>query len=235
MQPEILVTFNPLVSVVVPVFNCERFLAEALRSIFSQDYRPLEVIVVDDGSTDESAAVAFTFPEVKLIRQENGGVAAARNAGLAATQGGVIAWLDADDYWLPGKLTAEIRHLAENPSTEITLCHQRAFATPGDPEPLWLQSPRALKGFSYSLYASVMRREVFDRIGTFNTALRVGEDFDWYLRAKEAGVRLDILDSIFTCHRARSDSLTENHARTRQETIQVAKLALLRRRAAKPE
>jgi glycosyltransferase involved in cell wall biosynthesis len=228
------VTFNPLVSVLVPVFNCERFLAEALRSIFSQDYRPLEVIVVDDGSTDESTAVALTFPEVKLIRQENGGVSAARNTGLAAARGEVIAWLDADDFWLPGKLTGEIRHLAENPATGITLCHQKMFATPGEPEPRWLQSPRARKGMSYSLYASVMRREVFDRVGTFDPALRVGEDLDWYLRAREAGVRLDVLDPVFVCHRARQDSLTENHARTRQETIQVAKLSLLRRRAAKP-
>ncbi len=223
---------EPSVSVIVPVFNCERFLREALESIRAQDHRALEIIVVDDGSTDGSAAVAQAFPGVTLITQENRGVATARNAGLAVAHGELIAWLDADDLWLPGKLSVEIAHLATNPATSITLCHQRMFSNPGDPVPPWVQTPRAEKWMTYSLYASVMRREVFELVGDFNPSLRVGEDFDWYLRAREAGARLDLLDDVLVCHRVRPDSLTGNHDRTRRDMLQVARTSLARRRAA---
>ena len=102
---------SPLVSTIIPVFNGERLLPEALDSVFRQDYRPIEVIVVDDGSTDGTSLVARSCPEVRYLYQSNQGLGAARNAGIAAACGEFIAFLDADDIWLPRKLSSQMNFL----------------------------------------------------------------------------------------------------------------------------
>src|ERR1700694_2891614 len=112
---------NPLVSCIVPVYNGERYLRSALESIFAQDYRPLEVIVVDDGSSDKSAVIAQDFKQVRYMHQTNQGVATARNAGLAAARGEFIAFLDQDDLWMSDKLSIQIEHLLKNPEIQYTL------------------------------------------------------------------------------------------------------------------
>ena len=98
---------KPLVSVIVPVYNGEHYLSFAIHSILRQDYHPSEVIVVDDGSTDNSANIARSFKEVRYIHQSNQGVAMARNVGIAAARGEFIAFLDADDLWTPNKLSIQ--------------------------------------------------------------------------------------------------------------------------------
>src|SRR4051812_7319537 len=106
---------RPLVSVVIPAFNAERFLGEALASVSAQTYAPVETIVVDDGSSDGTAEVARAHPEVALIEQENSGPAAARNRGFAASRGEFIAFHDSDDLMTPDKLAVQVSHMLENP------------------------------------------------------------------------------------------------------------------------
>jgi glycosyltransferase involved in cell wall biosynthesis len=224
------VNSHPLVSVIVPAYTCGRFLGAALESIFAQGHSPLQVIVVDDGSTDNTADVARSFADVTLIQQANGGLGAARNGGLPAARGEFVTWLDADDLWLPGKLNAELDHFAQHKATDMTLGHQRMFLNPGDPMPPWLATPRE-KVLSYSLYATAMRREVFGRVGLFNATLHTGEDFDWYMRAREAGVQLDILDQVLAAHRVRFDSITADAPRVRYDLLELARTSLRRRRA----
>src|SRR5215212_4035999 len=109
---------RPLVSIVIPVYNGERFLTFALQSIFDQDYCPLEVIVVDDGSIDDSGNIARSFQEVRYVHQSNQGASAARNAGVAAAQGELIAFLDADDVWTPiNKMSRQTDYLLKHPET----------------------------------------------------------------------------------------------------------------------
>lgn len=222
---------NPLVSVIVPVFNCERFLAEAVQSVLAQDYRPIEIIVIDDGSTDGSAAVASSFPQVTLVRQENRGVAAARNAGLAAARGEVIAFIDADNIWLPGKLSREMRHFAGHPETGYTVCHLSTFVTPGDSAPLWFTADRQGKSAPFCPGLLAARRSVFENVGGFDPRCRRGEDLDWFMRANEAGVHMEMFDEVLTMHRIHSSSLTADRAQTRRSLFEVAKLSLERRRA----
>src|SRR5436305_1935247 len=105
---------QPLVSVVMPAFNAEAFVAEGIESVLAQDYECVEVIVVDDGSTDNTSAVASRYP-VKCIAQKNSGIAAARNAGVAVSRGSLVAFLDADDIWLPGKLSTQVAYLLKHP------------------------------------------------------------------------------------------------------------------------
>jgi glycosyltransferase involved in cell wall biosynthesis len=222
---------NPMVSVIVPVFNCERFLGQALRSVLAQDYRPLEIIVIDDGSTDGSAAAARSFPEVILLSQANLGVATARNAGLAAARGEVIAFIDADDIWLPEKVSTEMRHLAEHPETGYTVCHLTMFVTPGESVASWFTAQHQEKSAPFCTGLLAARRTVFESVGGFNVCCRRGEDLDWFLRANEAGVRMDLLDAVLVQHREHSSSLTADVARTRRSLLEVAKLSIERRRA----
>src|SRR5262245_58223903 len=104
-----------LITVIIPVFNGEAFLAEALESVFGQDYRPLEVIVVDDGSTDTSADVARSFPSVIVVQQSNTGLSGARNAGIQRARGSFLSFLDADDLMAPRRLSKQMDHLSAHP------------------------------------------------------------------------------------------------------------------------
>src|SRR5262249_23296673 len=122
----------PLVSVIVPVYNGEKYLRFALESVVGQKHRPLEIIVVDDGSTDSSAAIAKGFTEVRYLHQANAGVASARNTGLKAATGAFIAFLDQDDLWLPGKLDRQASFLHENAQAMYVLCGMENFGEPGE-------------------------------------------------------------------------------------------------------
>jgi len=121
---------NPLVSVIIPVYNGGRYLRAALESVFAQTYRPFEVIVVDDGSADDSGVIAQSFPEVRYIYQTNQGVAAARNNGLEAARGEYFAFLDQDDLWAPEKLKLQVEYLLSHPEVGYTLTQQQFFLDP---------------------------------------------------------------------------------------------------------
>src|ERR1044072_1619841 len=116
-----------LVSVIIPVYNGGRYLRAALESVFAQTYRPIEVIVVDDGSADDSGLIAQSFPEVRHMRQQNQGVAAARNNAIAASRGEFLAFLDQDDLWTPEKLRLQIGYLLTHPELGYTLTQQKFF------------------------------------------------------------------------------------------------------------
>ena len=122
---------HPLVSVIIPVHNGGRYLRAALESVFAQTYRPFEVIVVDDGSTDDSGVIAQSFHDVRYIHQANQGVAAARNNGIEAARGEFFAFLDQDDLWTPEKLKLQIAYLLSHPDLGYTLTQQQFFLEPG--------------------------------------------------------------------------------------------------------
>ncbi|MFC2106017.1 glycosyltransferase family 2 protein, partial [Candidatus Bipolaricaulota bacterium] len=112
------------VSAIIPVFNGERFLVEAIESVLAQDYDPLEIIIIDDGSTDNTPRIAAGYADrIRYVRQENGGPAAARNAGLLHSHGEAVSFLDADDLWTPGKLMSQAAGLSERASVDIVLGH----------------------------------------------------------------------------------------------------------------
>src|SRR3989441_12309052 len=113
----------PYVSVVIPVYNGERYLADAIQSVRDQTYQNFEVIVVDDGSTDGSAEVAQSFGEaIRYVHQANGGVCKARNTGMAVARGGYLAFLDQDDLWLPDKLATQVAYLDSHPEVGAVYC-----------------------------------------------------------------------------------------------------------------
>ena len=226
-----------LVSTVIPVYNGERFLAEAIESALAQDYRPQEVIVVDDGSTDSSAAVAARYDEVRLLRQANGGPAAARNAGILAARGELVALLDADDLMAAGRLAAQVGALTARPGAACALGREELFVEPGSSAPHWVQvlldSPeRAAASFPPS--SGMYRREALLRVGLQDVTLRTGEDGDLVFRMQEAGIPILLLDDVVIRRRFHDGNLTRDESNLKRGMAAALKRRIDRRRQAEP-
>jgi glycosyltransferase involved in cell wall biosynthesis len=202
---------GPLVSVVMPVYQGERYLGEALDSALAQEYEPLEIIVVDDGSTDASAAIARARP-VRYVRLEHQGLARARNAGIEAARGEIVAFLDADDVWLPGGLEARVSHLLANPELGYVLSRMEVFFEPGTERPSWIRE-RVLSEPQHGFFQTfVGHRRVFDEVGLFDPAFEPSDDIDWFARAKDAGVASFELPQVCARYRVHDDSLTSRQS-----------------------
>ena len=194
---------GPLVSVVVPVYNVEGFLREALDSLFAQDYEPFEVVVVDDGSTDGSGTIARSYPEVRYLRQENQGPAAARNAGIAAARGEIVAFADADDVQLPTRLSVQVGHLTERPEISATLARQVWITPPPGavPDVVWGD----LDGIP--AMTMVVQKRTLAELGGFDPRLRGPEDTDLLIRMREGGHRFVVLPEIVMRRRYHGENL----------------------------
>jgi glycosyltransferase involved in cell wall biosynthesis len=179
-----------LVTVVIPCYNQAGYLHEAIESVRAQTYRGFEIVVIDDGSTDATAAVAGSYPDVRLLRQSNAGLSAARNAGLGLARGDYLVFLDADDRLLPNALRDGIESLARHPEAAFTSGHFRYIRAEGSTLHEFAQEPLEcppyegmLRGNYIGMHSTAMfRRAVFDEVGTFDTSLRSCEDYDLYLR-----------------------------------------------------
>lgn len=211
-----------MVSVIVPVYNGERYLEAALRSVLDQEYRPLELIVVDDGSEDRSAQIATRFPEVRLIAQPNAGPAAARNRGLEAACGELVSFIDADDLWTPGRLAWQLDLLGQRPDLELVGGTIRFFADDGSPP----SEPVRSFVFGSCLY----RSQVFTRVGPLDESLRLSEDVDWFNRAKEAGVALHLDDRVALEYRRHAGNVTADKLAVQRSLALALKRSLDRRR-----
>ncbi|HWP47773.1 MAG TPA: glycosyltransferase family A protein [Candidatus Limnocylindrales bacterium] len=220
-----------LVSVIIPVYNGERYLSEAIKSVLAQTYRPIEIIVVDDGSTDESARVAQQFP-VRYCFQLHQGPGAARNHGVEQARGEFLAFLDADDVWMPEKLTRQMTTLAARPELDAVFGQFEQFSSTD--AGVAAQSARFVGMTLNGLHISAMliRRAAFMRVGLFATHWHVGQFVDWYARAQEAALEIVILPNVVMRRRVHTNNLT---IRCREmvmgEFTQILKAALDRRRA----
>src|SRR5262249_51978388 len=134
---------TPLVSVIVPVWNGRRYLEEALESVATQDYHPVEMVVVDDGSEDDSAHIAARYATRLIRRPAQGGVAVARNEAIRAARGAILACLDQDDRWEPSTLRTHVRVLSTYPEA-ISVVWERLYVEPGCQTPSWLGRPELL-------------------------------------------------------------------------------------------
>lgn len=224
----------PLISVMIGVYNAEPYLAEAIESVLAQDYEPLELVVVDDGSNDGSAEVAKSFPQVNYFFQDNAGNGAARNRAVEAATGDLFAFVDADDRFTPGKLTLQKAALDADPALDMVFGHVREFLSPElDEETRSALRPPAPEPMPWTApNLMLIRRESFLRVGPFSTTFRVGVTVDWFARASEAGLRYAVLPEVVLERRlhTQNNGLRERGART--QYLDVIRAAMERRRAA---
>ena len=210
------IPIKPLVSCIIPVYNGERYVGEALESILAQTYRPLQVIVADDGSTDGTAAVSARYGErVTYVYQPNLGYAAAKNLGLTAAKGDFVAFLDADDLWHREKLSRQIARFGEQ--SEIDLCFTRYenFWMPelAEEKIRYHEHPLSEPQSAWSISTLLARRALFDRFGNFHDGVRALENMTWFLRASEAGAVIEILPDVLSYRRFNPESFTRDRTR----------------------
>ena len=231
-------TDRPLISVVMGVYNAAPYLREAIDSILGQSYRPLEFVVVDDGSEDGSAEIARSYgEEIVYFRQANGGDAAARNTAVRLARGEYLAFMDADDRCAPDRLELQWAAFADEPELEAVFGHIREFVSPelsaeqaASLRPPWPE-PMPWMG----VMPMAIRRASFARVGAFSEELRLGSPVDWCARAVDLGLRWRMLPEVLVERRLHLSSLSLRESDSRPQYIDVVKMALQRRRAAQVE
>lgn len=219
----------PKVSVIMPCYNNGAFVRQAVDSVLQQDYPNIELIVVDDGSKDNSLEVLASYGDrIRVIVQPNQGPAAARNNGIRHATGDYIAFLDSDDLWLPGKLSAQLEFLQTNPDFIACFCswsvwdgsEMPAVNQPTADQRLALQQDRS--GWLYlpllddsviHTISIVIKKQIVDTVGFFNEEFRVGEDHDYWLRLSRLG-KIAKLKTLYALYRANLQSTTNKvHAK----------------------
>jgi glycosyltransferase involved in cell wall biosynthesis len=224
---------GPLVSVVLPVKNGARFIGEALASVAAQDYRPLEVIVIDAASSDGTRDIvtALASHGVRLVDQTGLGIATAWNQGLDESRGEFIAFISSDDRWLPGKLARQIAAMQVEPALMYTVTNFRYFVQPNCDIPATFN--RALLGrplIGRIMETLVARRGAFEAVGRFDAGLRTAEDVDWYARAKDADVPMRVLDDVLLEKRVHDDNLSASGGQNTPHLVEALRRSIQRRR-----
>ena len=221
-----------LVSCVIPVFNGERYLRQAIESVLAQTYPGIEVIVVDDGSTDGSPTVAQSFGgRVTYLRQDNGGASAARNAGIRHASGTLIGFLDADDLWEPDKTARQVATLADDPDIDYCVTRMENFWSPDVPQERRDDGvPRPDGPYEgFSPITLLARRSVFDLL-PFDTGVSLVEDWDWFLRAHERSVPFTLLPGVLARRRLHQANQTRDQFMTsRRALLPLLHRSLVRR------
>ncbi len=225
---------SPLVSIVIPAYNAEQYVAQTIESVIRQTYQQLEVIVVDDGSTDATPGIVRNYaekdPRITIVTQSNAGLSAARNAGLKVAKGEYLCIIDADDIMLPEKIASQLACLEQHSEADFTYSKVFYFndgnkqlrmhdlATPEGSEVY-----RALlrHGNLISPNAVFFRKKVFDTIGGFDEQLRSAEDLDYWLLLSSKGVYFVHQPQRLTLCRMRTNSLTADSVTLYRSAVTV--------------
>jgi glycosyltransferase involved in cell wall biosynthesis len=215
------------VGVAIPAYNRERLLAATLRSVLEQSHPVTDVVVVDDGSTDGTVAVAVEAGlPVRVVRRPHAGPGATRSLAMSQVQGDVLMPLDADDLLTARSIECRIAVLRSRPQTDVVFGHERRFSACGADGPVALDEPHP----AYVPNAMLIRRSAYERVGPFAPDLRVAETLDWMLRARETGLNEVIVPDQVVWRRIHDANSSLIERESFGELAQVLKTSLDRRR-----
>jgi glycosyltransferase involved in cell wall biosynthesis len=228
----------PAVSVIMPAYNVEPYLAEAAASALGQTFTDLELIIVDDGSTDGTRGVAETVHgwdpgRVRVVSKPNGGLSSARNAGIRVSTGRFLALLDSDDKWEPEFIASQMEMFERDPGVDLVTSNARNLGGPRDGLPArpWAEgyppiTLATILGDEEAVFVmTVYRRRVYETIGEFDEHLATNEDYDYWIRAAAAGFRFARNPRPLAWYRRRADSLSSNEARMLAGILKVLEKA----------
>lgn len=203
------------VSVIIPVFNGQQYLNESIESVLLQKGVSLELIIVDDGSTDGTKEVVSTYENNNIVRyeyQENQGLAASRNKGISLAAGNFIAFNDADDIWVEGKLSAQMAIMESQPGVEMISGSVRQFISPEIPEIEHAKYTFSDVDIQANLIPCLLfRSEVFIKYGMFDTNLKIGQDMSWLLQAKNKGLIIHPMPKLVYYRRLHPNNIGRIH------------------------
>lgn len=226
-----------LISVIVPMYNNEKYLAEAIESILAQTYRPIEIIVVDDGSVDGTSVIANGFaPAVTYVYQANEGVGSARNKGISIAAGDYFSFLDADDIWIEDKLERQMAVFDSDPDVELVYGHARQFYSP-ELVGLIEQKVRIPREVipAHLAPAMLIKRAAFFRVGLYETNWVVGVDQDWHMRAVDLKLNMEMLPDIVYLRRLHDNNHGIKYRQFQHDRLHILKSVLDRRRRQQDE
>jgi glycosyltransferase involved in cell wall biosynthesis len=199
---------NFQVSVIIPLYNCEKYIGEAIDSILGQTFNPYEILVIDDGSTDRSFEIANSFnPPVRVISKPNGGTASALNRGISEAQSQYLAFLDADDLWRKDKLEKQVNKMKEDPELDCVFGYVHQFHSPE----LSLQARQMIEcptepQEGIVAPAMLIKKDAMMRVGLLNESFIEAEFIEWYSRAREHELKIHLLEDIVLDRRLHLDN-----------------------------
>ena len=223
---------RPLVSVIIPTYNSEIYLSESINSILSQSYTNFEIIIIDDGSTDNTRQLITKFGDrVQYIYQEHMGISSALNNAIKYSSGIYLSFLDADDLWTSNKLKLQLSLIMDKPEIDMVFGHISQFISPE-------LSTKETKNFhcpnspmpGYSRTAMLIGKESYSRVGSFSEKYTTGEFIDWYLRAQDVGLKSYLLSDIVLMRRIHKNNTTKNKEKLGEDYIRLLKSSINRRR-----
>jgi len=220
------------VSVIMPVYNGAEYIAEGVDSIQRQSRSPLEIIIVDDGSTEDTAGIVagITGP-VRYVYQPNSGPASARNRGIGMARGRVIGFLDVDDLWPENHVEILAGDLVSREDVDIVMGRVQLLVPSGTKDGKRVFTNFADPAVTLSLGSALFRKSVFDKAGLLDPKLRFSEDADWFLRARECGVSMRVLDEVTLFYRRHGSNSTSNMLGNDLNFVRALKRSLDRRRS----
>lgn len=222
---------RPLVTVIIPAYNGEKYLCGAMQSVLKQDYPHIEIWVVDNGSTDRTGAIAQSFPQVLYRRTELADTAIARNLGLSLAKGEYIAFLDQDDLWPSHKISRQVNFLEIQTEYGAVIGLQEMYLEPGYTKPHWLKqaflnTPQP----AYLPSALMIRRSTLEITSEFNTAFPLASDVAWFLKAKHNGIAIGMIEEVLVYRRIHEENTSNNYLSCQKEILSALRNSLDERR-----
>lgn len=222
---------QPRITVIIPAFRAEKYIAEAIESALNQTLKPFEIIVVDDGSPDNLYGVAKAYePEILLFKKVNEGISKTRNFGLRKASGNLIAFLDADDYWPENHLKFLYKKMEQNVNTGIVFGWTKEFISPELKENYMGKSPGSVPINAPAPGSSIIRYDIFERVGYFDESLQAAEFIDWFDRAKRKGISSESINDTILYRRLHETNNGVVNKQSQQDYLKVLRGVLSRKK-----
>jgi len=220
-----------LISVIIPAHNGAAYLAEAIQSVLNQTYPHFEIWVIDNGSKDQTAQIAKSFPEVHYVYSRVANTALARNKGILLARGSLLAFLDQDDVWQPDKLAKQLAYLEKNPSLSAVICQQQMVLQEGCSKPHWLKKEfLQTTQIAYLPSALLVKRVAFEQTDLFDPTLSLSSDTDWFFKAKNRGVEIGLYPEVLLLRRIHNDNASNECTQNQKELLSIIQNSLSEKR-----
>ncbi len=200
---------NPLVSAIISVQNGEQYLAQAIESVLAQDYKHFELLVILGNSIDKTEEIARSYEKTRCIIQEGRGIAAANNTGIRNARGALLAFLSHDDLWKPEKLSTQVGYMMEHPAMEYTTARIKFFLEPGHNIPSGFRK-ELLSGdhVGHIMETLVVKKKLFEKVGYFDTKLKISEDVDWFARTIDMNIPTAVVPKVLLLKRVHDTNVS---------------------------
>ncbi len=226
---------TPGVSVILIVRNGERFIGEALDSVQAQTLRPDEILVIDGHSDDGTVTIASRYPGITIIPQAGTGIANAYNQGISQSRCDQLAFISHDDRWMPNKLELQVAAMAAQPDVLLSFTHVQHVLEEGTiPPPGFRTTLLDAPVPGFIMETLVARRAAFDTMGLFDPSFAVGEDTDWFARARDAHVRTVVLPETLVVKRVHDSNASLSHAGINDLLLKALRQSIARKRNGPP-